>query len=108
MRIWNQFNSRTKVANSESKVTKEAQVSTQTETPVSTRSDPLASNRSNASDVPSTDHRIDAANLAKKDYFSDFIRTESDTEMKEKGCKHSRLPLTITSTRYRARNCLST
>ena len=74
------FYSRTKVANSEVKVTKEAQVSTQTETPVSTRSDPLASNRSNASDVPSTDHRIDAANLAKKDYFSDFIRTESDTE----------------------------
>jgi hypothetical protein len=81
------FYTRTKVASSEVKVTKEAQVSTPTETPVSPRSDPLVSNRSKASQTPSTDHRNDAANLAKKDYFSDFIRTEADAESEKERLK---------------------
>ena len=74
------FYTRTKVASSEVKVTEEAQVSTPKETPVSPRTDPLVSNRNKVYETPSTNHRNDAANLAKKDYFSDFIRTESDTE----------------------------
>lgn len=74
------FYTRTRVASSEVKVTEEAQISTPTETPVSPGSDTLISSRNTVYDTPSTDHQSDAANLAKKDYFSDFIRTESDTE----------------------------
>ena len=81
------FYARTKVASSEVKVTEEAQVSTPKETPVSPRTDPLVSNRNKVYETPSTNHRNDAANLAKKDYFSDFIRTEGDTESEKERLK---------------------
>ena len=74
------FYTRTKVASSEVKVTEEAQVSTPKETPVSPRADPLVSNRNKVYETPSTDHQSDTVNSARKDYFSDFIRTDSDTE----------------------------
>ena len=81
------FYTRTKVASSEVKVTEEAQVSTPKETPVSPRTDPLVSNRNKVYETPSTNHRNDAANLAKKDYFSDLIRTEGNTESEKERLK---------------------
>ena len=74
------FYTRTKVASSEVKVAEKAQVSTPKEAPVSPRADPLVSNRNKVNETPSNDHQRDTVNSARKDYFSDFIRTDSVTE----------------------------